>query len=712
MRCITINDKYEYLPDFNTIINKELRAITPDDHFMKTLKTDTIKLSPNFLRDAFEKLSHITFEVTQNCNLRCLYCVNNNNYFFERGFSKQSMELEIAKKGLNFFYSKIKDRKDKEISLGFYGGEPLLAFDTIQRIVEYSRKLFKEWVLKFKITTNGTLLSAEMINFFISNWFSVTVSLDGPQSIHDAKRIFKNGKGTFDRIWKNLQKIDEIDSNYFKKKVHFSSVYSKDLPIKERIDFFKHNPLIKDNIGVSSFVNFMHSNYYRKYAYDSEKFWDELNDVINSVKGIVYRKGKLNSSESFFDKMTRLDTLGLRATSDMGGACILTRPLIDVNGKIHFCDKINSKFSFGDVWNGIDLRRLKQIIRDFKQINQRYCIGCDFRFLCQRCYITFAKDGILEYDRNVCESIKRTLMARLEKHVDFKEKEAGRHNESKGNSNNYRYKFHQFVKVVKGRTNSVIIDFLRENAFQVENKLLHEFENSNQDICKKFINALKEENLVIKVDGKVWIPNQDEALKGPLIKTFFRNELRFELEIEEGSDLDLIKKTVDSHFIMGISYFGSQKIDKLFPSAPISYKVKDFGSCLSLCSVKPNFKKISESTYYFNLSQNSCWGRKIAITKDGMVRPCIHSNISVGRLSANKNFQKLIEKVLKYWHITKDKVETCRDCEFRYMCFDCREIAQRKNNGNLYAANPLCRYNPYTGKWHEHSNLSCSIGTN
>jgi radical SAM protein with 4Fe4S-binding SPASM domain len=545
-----------------------------------------------------------------------------------------------------------------------------------------------------------------MIKFLISNWFSVTISLDGPKSIHDAKRIFKNGKGTFDRIWKNLQKINEIDINYFKTKVHFSSVYSKDLPITDRIDFFKHTPLIKDNIGVSSFVNFMHSNYYQKYTYDSEKFWNELNDVINSVKDKVIRKGKLNSSEVFFDKMTRLDTLGLRATSDMGGACILTRPLIDVNGKIHFCDKINSKFSFGDVWNGINLNKLKQIIKDFKKINQKHCSRCDFRFLCQRCYITFARDGVLEYDRKICESIKRTLMARLEKHVDFKEKEASMQNDSKGYSNNYRYEFHQFLKVVKGRTKSVIIDFLRENAFQVENKLIHEFENPNQDTCGEFINALKKENLVIKIKGNVWIPNQDEVLKSPLTKTFFKNERRFELEIEEGTDLDLIKKIVDNHSIIGISYFGSQKIDKAFPSIPIpiSYKVKDIASCLSLCSVKPNFKKISESTYFFNLRQNSCWGRKIAITKDGMVRPCIHSNISIGKLSAYQNFQKLIEKVEKYWQITKDKVETCRDCEFRYICFDCREIAQRKNNGNLYAANPLCSYNPYTGKWHEHPN--------
>jgi radical SAM protein with 4Fe4S-binding SPASM domain len=97
------------------------------------------------------------------------------------------------------------------------------------------------------------------------------------------------------------------------------------------------------------------------------------------------------------------------------------------------------------------------------------------------------------------------------------------------------------------------------------------------------------------------------------------------------------------------------------------------------------------------MQYNTCWGKKIAITKDNKIRPCIFSEIIVGDIQKNDIYD-VIEKIRKYWTITKDKVEKCRDCEFRYVCFDCREIAMRKTN-DLYGSNPYCGYNPYTGIW-------------
>lgn len=58
----------------------------------------------------------------------------------------------------------------------------------------------------------------------------------------------------------------------------------------------------------------------------------------------------------------------------------------------------------------------------------------------------------------------------------------------------------------------------------------------------------------------------------------------------------------------------------------------------------------------------------------------------------------MLEKAKKYWLITKDRIKKCKDCELRYVCFDCREIVKRKTN-DLYASNPYCKYNPYKGIW-------------
>ncbi|MHA1919668.1 MAG: SPASM domain-containing protein [Promethearchaeota archaeon] len=90
-------------------------------------------------------------------------------------------------------------------------------------------------------------------------------------------------------------------------------------------------------------------------------------------------------------------------------------------------------------------------------------------------------------------------------------------------------------------------------------------------------------------------------------------------------------------------------------------------------------------------------GEKICITKDGEVRPCIYSQISIANIF-NDNIERIFEKIKTYWEITKDKVEVCKNCELRYVCFDCREIARIKTN-NLYAKNPYCQYNPIKGTW-------------
>ena len=69
----------------------------------------------------------------------------------------------------------------------------------------------------YKITTNLTLLTDEMIKLFIDNDFNISVSLDGPEEIHDRYRVLKNGLGTFEIIMNNLKRIYKFNSEYFKK---------------------------------------------------------------------------------------------------------------------------------------------------------------------------------------------------------------------------------------------------------------------------------------------------------------------------------------------------------------------------------------------------------------------------------------------------------------------------------------------------------------
>lgn len=120
--------------------------------------------------------------------------------------------------------------------------------------------------------------------------------------------------------------------------------------------------------------------------------------------------------------------------------------------------------------------------------------------------------------------------------------------------------------------------------------------------------------------------------------------------------------------------------------------------------IGPNFHA---DTNFFTRSCNghNCLAGKITITDNGDVLPCIFSRskimgnvVALGSLEAAVNREAL----QTIWNTTKDNVLVCQDCEYRYVCFDCRPISEAvagKEGSYISAPYPRCTYNPYTGVW-------------
>lgn len=106
----------------------------------------------------------------------------------------------------------------------------------------------------------------------------------------------------------------------------------------------------------------------------------------------------------------------------------------------------------------------------------------------------------------------------------------------------------------------------------------------------------------------------------------------------------------------------------------------------------------SKASFAQNYFYNSCWNGKIAITSKGEILPCIFARDEILGNIKEDTEEKLKEKILKVWKVTKDDVEICKDCEFRYCCHDCRPLA-KAINGEITSKYPRCCYNPYTGIW-------------
>ncbi|WP_313805985.1 grasp-with-spasm system SPASM domain peptide maturase [Flavobacterium sp.] len=114
-----------------------------------------------------------------------------------------------------------------------------------------------------------------------------------------------------------------------------------------------------------------------------------------------------------------------------------------------------------------------------------------------------------------------------------------------------------------------------------------------------------------------------------------------------------------------------------------------------------NIKLFSESQYH-----NTCLNKKISIDKEGYIRNCPSMPQHFGNIKDTTLKQALSQPDFKkYWNVTKDMIEVCKDCEFRHICTDCRAYTEQTYfDGEIDLSKPLkCGYNPYTNEWSEWS---------
>jgi len=146
----------------------------------------------------------LCLHIAHTCNLNCSYCfASQGKYSGERAV----MSFETGKRALDFLIENSGTRKNLEVD--FFGGEPLMNFDVVKRLVEYARSVERAAGknFRFTLTTNGMLIDDDVIDFANREMSNVVLSLDGRREIHDRFRVDYNGNGSFDRIVPKFQKL-------------------------------------------------------------------------------------------------------------------------------------------------------------------------------------------------------------------------------------------------------------------------------------------------------------------------------------------------------------------------------------------------------------------------------------------------------------------------------------------------------------------------
>ena len=156
----------------------------------------------------------LCLHIAHDCNLACKYCFAEEGEYHGR---RALMSYEVGKKALDFLIANSGNRRNLEVD--FFGGEPLMNWNVVKRLVEYGRSQEEAHNKKFRftLTTNGVLLNDEIMDFCNREMSNVVLSLDGRPEVNDFMRPFRNGKGSYDLIVPKFQKFVEKrgDKDYY-----------------------------------------------------------------------------------------------------------------------------------------------------------------------------------------------------------------------------------------------------------------------------------------------------------------------------------------------------------------------------------------------------------------------------------------------------------------------------------------------------------------
>ena len=169
-----------------------------------------------FAEDTFEPLAGelkrrsegvikaLCLHVAHSCNLNCSYCFASQGKYHG---ARALMSYEVGKRALDFLIEHSGTRRNLEVD--FFGGEPLLNFDVVKKLVAYARSIEKDKGkhFRFTLTTNGVNIDDDVIDFANREMDNVVLSLDGRKEVHDRFRVDYAGNGSYDKIVPKFQKL-------------------------------------------------------------------------------------------------------------------------------------------------------------------------------------------------------------------------------------------------------------------------------------------------------------------------------------------------------------------------------------------------------------------------------------------------------------------------------------------------------------------------
>ncbi len=367
-----------------------------------------------FSKDSFEPMAGelkartsgvvkaLCLHIAHTCNLNCSYCfASQGKYHGERAL----MSFEVGKRALDFLVENSGERRNLEVD--FFGGEPLMNFDVVKKLVEYARSIEKEKGknFRFTLTTNGVLVDDDVIEFANREMSNVVLSLDGRKEVHDRYRVDYAGNGSWEKIVPKFQKFVKAreGKNYYMRGTftHANPDFLED--IKTMLDLGFSELSMEPVVAAAD---------------DPAALTEEDKPVVmkqyEDLAKLMLERDKQGKPFTFYHYMLDLK----------GGPCIYKRisgcgsgteyMAVTPWGDLYPCHQFvgEEKFRLGDIWNGVQNSAVQNEFASCNVYAREDCRSCWAKLYCSggcaanAYHSTGSVRGIYKYG---CELFKKRI---------------------------------------------------------------------------------------------------------------------------------------------------------------------------------------------------------------------------------------------------------------------------------------------------------------
>lgn len=323
-------------------------------------------------------LTTVVLNVNTGCNLSCTYCYKED---LDKPSAGKKMSFETARDSVEMLLRESPD--EPRYTVVFFGGEPLSNLALIKEVVAYCEARFAELGKKvdFVMTTNATLLSDKTIDWLDAHRFGLSISIDGPEAIHDRNRLTVGGQGTYQTV---RSKAERLLSRFKARPVGARVTLTHGTTEIEKIWDHLFNELGFAEVGFAPVT----SGDISTYNLSAE----ELVEVFAGFKrlGQRYLEAALEGRNIGFSNLHQLITdlhEGHKKSLPCGAG--LKMLAVDYKGELNLCHRFtgSSLPTFGDVKNGIQREQLGGFLTQQLDRSNTGCASCRIRNLCSGgCY--------------------------------------------------------------------------------------------------------------------------------------------------------------------------------------------------------------------------------------------------------------------------------------------------------------------------------------